>query len=956
VGSGTLTAEQRARENIDRLLSDAGWVIQNRDEANLYAAQGVAVREFRMKSGHGSADYMLFVDRKAVGVAEAKPEGHTLTGVERQSAKYSEGLPPQLETRLRPLPFLYQSTGIETRFTNLLDPEPRSRPVFSFHKPSTLAEWLEFATLAEWLARAGRVADVPLPESGTAATPSTFRARLRTMPRLDIPDLWPNQRRAIMNLERSLTEARPRALIQMATGSGKTLLAIHSIYRLAKFAGARRILFLVDRDNLGKQARTEFESFRSPDDQRKLTELYGIQHLTSNTIAGSSKVVISTIQRLYSMLKGEADLDPELESSTNPDSTIDLRRDPVPVSYNPAIPPEFFDIIFIDECHRSIYTLWRQVLEYFDAFLIGLTATPAKHTYGFFNKNLVMEYTHEEAVADKVNVDFDVYRIRTRITEQGSTIEASPLPIVGMRARKSRRIRWEAPDHDITYSGSELDRNVVAKDQIRTVVRAFRDKVLTEIFPGRTNVPKTLIYAKDDSHAEDIVEIVREEFGKGNDFCTKITYKVTGRDPDDLIQEFRTSFNPRIAVTVDMIATGTDIKPVEIVMFMRTVKSRVLFEQMKGRGVRVVDADDLRGVTPDALAKTHFVIVDCVGATETKLMDTRPLERNRGVSFAALLEHVAFGGTNQEYVSSLASRLARLDQQCGPEEQKQIEAASGGLPLRSMVRNLIEAIDPDEQIARARIAAGIPDDQEPSQEQVAAAAGEMIRDAAAPLASNPKLRKTLQDVKTALEQILDEVSTDEILGSGFSEEARERAQSIVKSFEEFLRENKDEITALQFFYSRPYRERLHYDDIKALADTIKAPPRSWTTEQLWRAYETLDRSRVRGASAQRLLTDLVSLVRFALNQETELVPFAENVRSRYESWIAQQETAGRHFNDDQRLWLAMIRDHIAASVEVTLDDFELTPFVDQGGLGRARQVFGANLSAVLKEMNEVLAA
>src|SRR5256714_1919097 len=281
-----------------------------------------------------------------------------------------------------------------------------------------------------------------------------------------------------------------------------------------------------------------------------------------------------------------------------------------------------------------------------------------------------MEYPHERAVADGVNCDYDVYRIRPSITAAGSTIEARPGTMVGYRDRQTRRMRWEAPDEDVQYTGADLDRNVVATDQIRLIVQTFRDKVLKETFPDRTDVPKTLIFAKDDSHAEDIVKIVREEFGKGNEFCQKITYKVTGAKPADLIQSFRNSYDPRVVVTVDLIATGTDIKPVEIVMFMRSVQSRVLFEQMKGRGVRVIKPDELRAVTPDAKAKTHFLIVDCVGVSEQKLSDTKPLEKNPSVSLKVLLDHVAANGTHDDYLSSLASRLSRIDKQCSPDDKK----------------------------------------------------------------------------------------------------------------------------------------------------------------------------------------------------------------------------------------------------------------------------------------------
>ena len=549
-----MTPEQEARQLIDAGLTSAGWIVQDRDEMNLAAGRGVAVREFKLAKGHGFADYLLFVGEKAVGALEAKPMGFTLKGVEVQSGKYSDGLPKALTAPVVPLPFLYESTGVETQFTSRLDPQPRSRPVFSVARPETLAEWLSSKDLKDWVLASG-VSDRPGPYG---VGPSSLRGRVRVLPPLDTAGLWPNQVKAITNLEASFAKDRPRALLQMATGSGKTFTAINAIYRIIKFGGAHRVVFLVDRTNLGEQAEDEFARFVTPDDHRRFTDLYPIQRLTSNTVRDSAKVVITTIQRLYSMIRGEAELPPEAEEGSEFDPVGERLKRPVEVAYNAQVPPEFFDVVFVDECHRSIYSLWRQVLEYFDGFIVGLTATPAKHTFGFFNGNLVMDYGHEQAVGDGVNVDFQVYRIRTRISEGGSTIEAGPDTVVGRRDRETRLVRWEKPDEDITYAAEDLDRGVVSKDQIRTIVRTFKERLFTEIFPGRDEVPKTLVFAKSDSHADDIVGILREEFDKGNDFCQKITYQTTGRAPKDLIQEFRISFNPRIAVTVDMIATGMD--------------------------------------------------------------------------------------------------------------------------------------------------------------------------------------------------------------------------------------------------------------------------------------------------------------------------------------------------------------------------------------------------------------
>jgi type I restriction enzyme R subunit len=952
--------EQAARRQIDEALAAAGWIVQDRSAMNLAAGLGVAVREVKMASGHGFADYLLFVRGKAVGVLEAKPAGYALTNVELQVDKYATGLPAGLNPPVSPLPFLYLGTGVETRFINGLDPDPKTRAISAnlphIHRPETLAEWIDAETLDAWVERL-------YPEGAAlyAATgdprPSSFRARLRTLPPLERGSLYTNQVEAVTNLERSLRRNLPRALVQMATGSGKTLAAITAIYRLIKFAGARRVLFLVDRSNLGEQAEKELQGYRAPDSHRLFTELYNVQRLSSNTIMDSSRVVISTIQRVYSMLKGEPDLDPAVEETSQFETGGPAFKEPLPVVYNAAYPPEYFDVVVIDEVHRSIYTLWRQVVEYFDAFLIGLTATPSKQTLGFFNKNLVMEYDHARAVADGVNVDFEVYNIRTKITARGATVEAQPDTMLGYRDRRTRALRWETPDEDLSYDPNELDRRVVARDQIRTIVRTFRDRLPIDIFPGRKEVPKTLIFAKDDSHAEDIVEIVRDEFGRGNAFCQKITYKVTEANPRDLIQAFRNQYEPRIAVTVDMVATGTDIKPIEIVMFLRAVKSRVLFEQMKGRGVRIIEPNDLRAVSgEDAVAKTHFVIVDCVGMTETQLADTQPLDRQRSVSLKALLDHVALGGTDPDVLSSLASRLSRLDKQCGPEERARVAEASGGVTLRELCGAIVDGLDPDRQIEEARRELEVPAGEEPTESQLRQAAESLLLRAVEPLATRPAFRELLQDLKREVEQVIDEVSQDEVLEAGPSQEAKDKAWTLVASFEQFIRENKDEIDALQFFYAQPYSRRLSFQDIKELADAIQAPPRSWTPERLWRAYETLDKDKVRGASGRRLLTDIVSLVRFATHRDDELVPFGDQVRERFERWMAQQRDGGRAFTVDQRRWLEMMRDHIATSLEMTVEDLDFAPFAEEGGRGRAAQVFGEDLGSLLDELNEALAA
>jgi type I restriction enzyme R subunit len=954
--------EQQARSNIDTLLQAAGWHVCDAAAANIHAARGVAIREFPL-SGYGFADYLLYVDGKAAGVIEAKKEGVTLTGVETQSDKYTKGLPAGLPRWASPLPFAYQSTGIETRFTNGLDPTPRSRPVFAFHKPDLLADWLAYLTPSPlWGEGRGEGAQPQVAEQPAQyiASSATFLARLQAMPPLKEEGLWPAQITAIHNLEKSLKENRPRALIQMATGSGKTFTSISFVYRLIKFAGARRILFLVDRGNLADQTLKEFQQYVSPYNNFKFSEEYIVQRLQGNQIDTTARVCICTIQRMYSMLKGR-DLPADLEEESV-DQLGKLFKEPEPIEYNPAIPIETFDIIVTDEAHRSIYNLWAQVLEYFDAYLVGLTATPGKQTFGFFHQNLVMEYNHEMAVADGVNVNYDVYRIKTAITEAGSKVEAGYY--VEKQERDTRKTRWEELDDDFAYDPNQLDRDVVTPDQIRTIVRTFRDKLFSEIFPGRSEVPKTLIFAKDDNHAENIVEILREEFGKGNEFAQKITYRsylpgTAGATPQNLIKAFRNSYHPRVAVTVDMIATGTDIKPVEIVFFMRAVKSRGFFEQMKGRGVRVIAPDDLKAVTPDAKAKDHFVIIDAVGVCEQDKTDARPMEKKPSVSFERLLQAVAFGNTEDDVITSIAGRLARMEHRISAEDDAKIRVASGGLGLKDLAHQLVQSLSPDQDLL-------------PSPASGRGAGGEgafaQARTTAAKPLCDPALRQLILDIKAKNELTIDHVSQDQVLEASFSQAARDRAKGLVQSFEKFIADHKDEITALQILYAKPYKQRLTFEAVKELADAIEKPPYLWSESQLWQAYAALEASKVKGASGRRILTDLVSLVRFAIHQDNELVPFPERVNANFKAWLATQASSlppslageggggGKHFSPEQMKWLEMIRDHIAANLGIEPDDFEYAPFAQEGGLGKVYQLFGDELNTLIEQLNESLAA
>ena len=822
-----MTPEQKARLKIDQLLNQAGWEIQDINKINLGSSYGIAVREYPLDKGF--ADYMLFVNRVPVGVIEAKPVGITLSGVADQSEKYLAGNLKYRTIEKDLLRFAYESTGIETNFRDINDPDTRPHPIFAFHTPETLLEWHN--------------------------EPQTLRGRLRMLPQLNVYGLRKCQKEAITNLEESFALSKPRALIQMATGSGKTFTAVSFVYRLIKFAKAKRILFLVDRNNLARQTKNEFNQYITPDDGRKFTDLYNVQHLNSNVFDPVTKVCISTIQRVFSMLKGDEDLDATLEEQSFFDGYADT--EPVKeVTYNSKIPIETFDFIVTDECHRSIYNQWRQVLEYFDAFLIGLTATPSKQTFGFFNQNLVMEYNHERAVADGVNVGFDIYKIDTKITKKGNKIEAGYF--IDKRNRMTREVRWQQLDQDFEYKPAQLDKSVVAVDQIRTIIKTFKEKLFTEIFPNRTEVPKTLVFAKDDSHAEDIVKIIREEFGKGNNFCKKITYRTMGDKPEDLLASFRNSYDPRIAVSVDMIATGTDIRPLECLLFMRDVKSRTYFEQMLGRGTRTISSTDLMSVTPDANFKSHFVAVDAVGVFDSVKIDSRPTEREPSIPLDKLLTSIALGNRDEDKLISLAGRLSRIEKGMNDEDRNHIRDLAGGKSIKQIISGLFNAVDPDRQVEKAK---EIFNTDLPKGEQVKKAVNELSNKACLPF-DNPKLRESLVDINRKNEQVIDNVSKDEIIFAGGSVQSKDKAKALIQSFKDFIEKNKDEITALQIIYNKPYsRRHITFSDIKSLADTIRKPAYNLTPELLWNAFE-VERQPVAGrlrweeAALDRSLNDL----------------------------------------------------------------------------------------------------
>lgn len=927
--------EQIARDHIDKQLEACGWIVQGKKQSNISAGIGVAIREYQTETG--PADYILFVDKKPVGVIEAKreDEGYKLIVAEEQSAEYAQAKLKYLNND--PLPFVYESTGELTRFTDYRDPKPRSRPVFTFHRPETFQQWI----------KEGR----------------TLRSRLHDTPVLETDGLRDCQVTAITGVEKSFKENRPKALIQMATGSGKTFTAISFIYRLLKYAKAKRVLFLVDTKNLGEQAEQEFKRYQPQDDNRLFPELYGVTRLSSSFIPNDSQVYISTIQRLYSILKG-SELD-ERDEEQNPNEKKWVAKEPLPVVYNQKTPMEFFDFVVIDECHRSIYNLWKQVLDYFDAFQIGLTATPDNRTFGYFNQNLVCDYGYQKAVEDGVLVPYNVFEIVTKITQQGSRIELGEY--IGRREKLTRKQFWNTLDEDVEYSAKQLDDKVVNPNQLRLIIKAVKEQ-LPVMFPDRVTpatvttpetfeVPKMLIFAKSDSHADDIINIVREEFAEENKFCKKITYR-SEEDPKSILQQFRNSYYPRVAVTVDMIATGTDIRPLEVLLFMRDVKSKSYYEQMKGRGTRTCSIEELRltGTPAAKFTKDHFVIIDAIGVEKSQKTDSRPLEKKPGLSLKEVIESVHMGNTDEDMLTTLANRLIRLDKLINEKEKTAFAEKAEGQTITHVVKQLLNAHDVDTlDDMRREIDRQMPGAAPADKEAAFNIQHNALIEQATQVFNSFELRNYIIDIRKQYDQVIDHINPDELLNIGWVKDNTAIAEGLVQDFKSWIADNKTEITALQLFYGQPYQRRtLTYKMIRDLAETIKVSKPLLAPLNIWRAYAQLEK--VNDQPKNELIA-LVSLLRKISGIDEKLTTYDKMVDINFQQWVfSKQAGAAAKFNEEQMQWLRMIKDYIASSFHVEQDDFELDPFNKQGGLGKMWQLFGNSTGEIINELNEVLAA
>ena len=862
-----MTPEEKARQKIDQWFAEAGWKVINREDYEP-TSTAVAIREGLLK-GNLEADYFLFINGKAIGVLEAKREDIDALSdkVCAQAALYVKSVPHIYQTYQNPLPFIFTSNGKNLYFCDFRKQEQSFKQIMAIPTPYDLVKQLGI---------------------------SDYFAGLPTLQKKGLRDC---QYEAVTELEKSFRSGQNRALMVLATGAGKTYTACLAAYRLLSYTPMRRILFLVDRNNLGKQAEGEFGTFRLTENGDAFNTIFTVNRLRSSSIPSDSNVIISTIQRLFSFLKGDTIDDNDEDEGNEPAEEIILPP-------NPNLPHDYFDLIIIDECHRSIYGNWRKVLEYFDtARLVGLTATPVPETMAFFNNNRIVNYTLEKSIVDGVNVDCRVYRIRTQVTENGGAILKGEK--VKEEARYTGDIKTIFNKEAKTYTSKELNRSVINPAQIKLVLSTYRDVVYTELFndPQREAnfdwLPKTLIFALNETHATNIVQIAKEVFGRTDDrFVQKITY--SAGDSNELIRQFRNDKDFRIAVTCTLVATGTDIKPLEVVMFMRDVESLPLYIQMKGRGVRTIGDEQLRNVTPNAFSKDCFFLVDAVGVTEhEKTIPTAADEpTTKTITFKELLERISHGYLPDEYLQRLAATLSRIYNKADNSQRNEFtRLAHDG--MKELASRIYDAIDNNPLPPFINI-------NEPNNER---------KGLVAPLANHADARRYLLILAAGFVNTL-MPGEDTLISKGFS---IEEAQNTIETFEEFCREHTDEIEALRIIYNNE-GEPITYSMLKDLENKLKMANNHFTSKQLWNSYAILNPNSVRRSTTKEesdALTNIIQLVRYAFRQIERLDSVVTTSKQYFNLWLGQNQ---REITDKQREVISRIVDYIASNGACTVRD------------------------------------
>ncbi len=887
-----MTPEEKARVKIDQWLTEAGWKVINRDEFEANST-AVAVRE-ALTIGNKEADYFLFINGKVVGVLEAKREEIDVAKyvVSDQVETYAKGVPSYYTAFQKPLPFLYKSNGKQFYFRDFREQDSVYEDIYAMHKPKRMAEMLGM-------------------EDSFAGLPTLNRKGLRDC-----------QYEAISELEKSFRSGQNRALMVLATGAGKTYTACLAAYRMLAFTPMRRVLFLVDRNNLGKQAENEFGTFRLTENGDAFNTIYSVNRLKSAKIPSESNVVVSTIQRLFSLLKGEAIVD------TDEDEYENAVAEEIVLPENPNLPRDFFDLIIIDECHRSIYGNWRKVLEYFDSSrLIGLTATPVPETMAFFNNNRIVNYTLEKSIIDGVNVDYRVYRIRTKVTEEGGAIRVGD--------KLERLTKYTGTVQQISncetknYTRNELNRSIINPAQIKLILQTYKDAVYRDMFndPQREAnfdyLPKTLIFALNEAHATNIVQIAKEVFERSDDrFVQKITY--SAGDSNELIRQFRNDKDFRIAVTCTLVATGTDIKPLEVVMFMRDVESAPLYTQMKGRGVRTIGDEQLRNVTPNAFSKDCFFLVDAVGVTEHE--HTIPTQvdgpETETITLKMLLEKISHGYLPDNYLKRLAATLARLHNKANIRQREEFAALAKD-NMYDISSRIYEA--QEKQILPPFFCT-----DEANNER---------KGLVAPLANHADARKYILVLAAGFVETL-MPGEDELISHGFS---IEEAKSTTKAFEDFCREHCDDIEALRIIYNSN-GEAITYSMLKDLENKLKMANSRFSSKQLWNSYAIISPGKVRRATTKEeaeALTNIIQLVRYAYRQIEKLESVSHSVGKYFNLWVGHWQKNYK-LTDKQRELISQVVDYIASNGACTVKNIRED---DKTRAAQMIQAFGSMVKA-----------
>ena len=869
-----MTPEEKARVKIDRWFEDAGWEVTDRDHYTP-ASTAVAIREGLLENNL-EADYFLFINGKAVGVLEAKRKEVDITAdyVAEQAELYTRAVPCCYQTYSNPLPLVYLSNGESVLFKNQGKEDSVYDKINRIHSPKEIVKMLGIEDLF-------------------AGLPVGKKRGLRDC-----------QFEAITELEKSFRTGQNRALMVLATGAGKTYTAVTAAYRFLNYAKMRRVLFIVDRNNLGKQAEGEFGTYRLTETGDPFNTIFGVSRLKSAVIPKDANVVISTIQRLFAFLKGEpitTDNDDDEESGTNEEIVLPP---------NPALPQDYFDLIVIDECHRSIYGNWKKVLEYFNtARLIGLTATPVPETKAFFNNNIVVNYTLEKSIVDGVNVGARVYRIKTQETENGGAIR------IGDKLRQVTRYTGKVETitnrESQNYTKEELNRSIINPAQIKLILQTYKDAVYSEMFiepqrePNFDYLPKTLIFALNEAHANNIVKIAKEVFGKedGDKFVQKITY--SSGDSDTLIRSFRNDKEFRIAVTCTLVATGTDVKPLEVLIFMRDVRSEPLYIQMKGRGTRTIGDDVLRNVTPNAFSKDCFFLVDAVGVTESEKTVPAPDEdegTTETITFKKLLERMTHGELPDGYFKLLAARLARISSKSTEGQRNEFTELTHGITIADLSERMFKAIDPETSPSLPPYR----NVNEPNLER---------KGLFAPLANNPKARELLLTLNAGFIKTL-MPGEDTLISKGFS---MEEAQDTTSAFEDYCKTHADEIEALRIIYNNS-GEPLTYSMLRDLSVQLRMANSQFNVSQLWNCYSLLNREKVKLRSTQEekeALTNIIQLVRYALGQIDRLDSLCSSANQYFNLWYGQLQ---RNISDKQIEVIKQVVRYIASNGAVTIKD------------------------------------